>query len=68
MAAHLEHLADLGIDTVYFHCFDAQDLDQVRLLGEALVEKMAAIANIVARILKAQNVVMFPRSPSERVN
>lgn len=43
LAARLEGLAELGIDTVYFHCFDAQDLDQVGLLGEALVEKMASV-------------------------
>lgn len=31
-------------------------------------DQMAAIANIVAQILKSQNVVMFPRSPGETVH
>ena len=43
LAGRLEELAELGIDTVYFHCFDAQDLDQVSLLGEALVARMASV-------------------------
>ncbi len=43
VADRLEQLAGLGIDTVYVHCFDPSDLDQVGLLGEALVDQMATV-------------------------
>ena len=33
LVEHLAGLAALGIDTVYFHCFDAAAIDQVDLLG-----------------------------------
>lgn len=33
----LGHLDGLGIDTVYFHCYDAKDLDQIALLGDRVV-------------------------------
>ena len=39
--AHLEQLASFGVDTAYFHCYDADDPDQVTLLGTELVDKTA---------------------------
>jgi F420-dependent oxidoreductase-like protein len=33
----LEQLAEVGIDTVYFHVYDAGYLDQIRLLGQEVV-------------------------------
>lgn len=33
----LGQLADAGIDTVYFHIYDAVNLDQIRLLGQEVV-------------------------------
>jgi F420-dependent oxidoreductase-like protein len=33
----LEQLAEAGLDTVYFHIYDVDDLDQVRLLGQEVV-------------------------------
>lgn len=41
--AHLEQLAAFGVDTAYFHCYDAEDLDQMALLGSELVDKAAAL-------------------------
>jgi F420-dependent oxidoreductase-like protein len=37
VADRLDQLAEAGIDTVYFHIYDAVNLDQIRLLGQELV-------------------------------
>jgi F420-dependent oxidoreductase-like protein len=39
VADRLEQLAEVGIDTVYFHIYDAVNLDQIRLLGQELVSR-----------------------------
>jgi hypothetical protein len=33
----LEQLTEAGLDTVYFHVYDVDYLDQVRLLGQEVV-------------------------------
>jgi len=37
VADRLDQLAEVGIDTVYFHIYDAVNLDQIRLLGQEVV-------------------------------
>jgi F420-dependent oxidoreductase-like protein len=39
VAGRLEQLAEVGIDTVYFHIYDAVNLDQIRLLGQEVVSR-----------------------------
>jgi F420-dependent oxidoreductase-like protein len=37
----LERFAAIGVDTVYFHLYDAVDLDHVRLLGQEVLARAA---------------------------
>jgi F420-dependent oxidoreductase-like protein len=43
VAEHLAELADIGTDTVYFHIYDIDDLDHVRLLGAEVLPKVAGV-------------------------
>jgi F420-dependent oxidoreductase-like protein len=42
VAEKVAELAELGTDTIYFHIYDIDDLDHVRLLGAEVLPKVAA--------------------------
>ena len=37
---HLAQVAETGADTVYFHLFDVDDLDHLRLLGAEVLPRL----------------------------
>ena len=37
---HLTRIAESGADTVYFHLFDVEDLDHLRLLGREVLPRL----------------------------
>ncbi|MGH3392359.1 MAG: TIGR03560 family F420-dependent LLM class oxidoreductase [Actinomadura sp.] len=49
VAEQLAELAELGTDTVYFHIYDIDDLDHVRLLGAEVLPKVGAVTGTDAR-------------------
>jgi len=38
---HLAQVAETGADTIYFHIFDVEDLDHLRLLGAEVLPRLA---------------------------
>jgi F420-dependent oxidoreductase-like protein len=40
----LTELASAGVDTVYFHIFDVEDLDHIRLLGQEVLPRAMALS------------------------
>ena len=49
VAEQVSELAELGTDTVYFHIYDIEDLDHVRLIGAEVLPKVGAVTGTDAR-------------------